>query len=125
MIHLLLLLALIAPNLHATWAGPGSAVITWQQPPGVRQTCLYRYYGARWPAAICWHDLKPGAQTVTIPGTLTHPAYQVAEGDRFVLEFGGVPVGSATLGEARVYRVWVPLARGGPAPTRRVYLPAL
>jgi hypothetical protein len=110
-IRIVLLLALLwqpAPDLHATWQGD-SAVISWQQPHGIGLTCLYRYYGATWPAAVCYHDLPAGPMRVELPGALLHPAYKPVNGDRYVLEFNGVAMASATLGEAVVYRSYLPL----------------
>lgn len=120
---LLLFLALIQPGLAAHWDGPG-AVITWQQPAGVRMTCLYRFYGVAWPAAICWRDLPAGEMQVELPGALTHPAYVPAEGDHFELRFENVIAGSATLGEATVWRIALPLVQFDTRPPdRRIRLP--
>lgn len=100
------------PRLTATWVTQGRAVITWQQPADFHgTTCLLREYGAEWPAGICWRDLPSGPTTIELPGALTHPAYRPADGDRYVLSFDGVDMGIATLGEARVYRVYLGLVQ--------------
>ena len=127
-VMLLILLSLLQPapdpRLRAVWDGP-VAVISWTQPSGIGQTCLYRYYGAQWPAAVCWHDLRAGPMRIKLPGTLTHPAYTPADGDRFVLEFNGSTVASATLGEVRVYRAYLPLIDKRAAPRHVVRLAAI
>lgn len=110
-------------TLSARWDGPG-AVVSWQQPAGVHTTCLYRYYGAEWPAAICWNDLPAGPQSVALPGELQHLAYVAALGDRYELRFEDVIVGDVVLGEATVFRVHLPIVQSGAAPPdRRVRLP--
>ena len=109
--------------LAAVFNSSTSAVISWQQPPGVHQTCLRRVYGAMWPAGICMHDLPEGTQVVELPGELTHPAYRPAHGDVYILSFEGIDVGQATLGEAEIHRLYMPLAMQSAAqPERRVYL---
>lgn len=93
-----------------------SAVISWEQPPGVHQTCLRRVYGATWPAGRCWHDLSPGPFSVELPGELSHPAYVPANGDRYILSFEGVDVGRATLGESIIYHTYLSLITQQTAP---------
>jgi hypothetical protein len=112
--------------MGATFTSSTSAAVSWQQPANVRMTCLLRYYGAEYPAGICWENLDAGPQKVTLPGELTHPAYRPAFGDRYELRFEDVPVGSATLGEATVYTLYVPLLSKQNAPEPHLtYLPAL
>lgn len=96
-------------DVSATFTSSTSAVISWEQPPGVHQTCLRRVYGATWPAGICWRDLEAGPMSVELPGELTHPAYQPADGDVYILEFDGVDVGSAVLGKSVVYETYLAL----------------
>jgi len=106
------------------WTTSG-ANVSWQQPPGVRETCLYRYYGAIWPSAICWRNLPEGEMHVELPGALSHPAYAPRDGDRYELHFDGAVVAQAMLGEARVYRVYLGVVRREtPAPfSTPLYLP--
>lgn len=96
----------------ATFTSSTTAAITWQQPEGVRITCLRIYHaGAEYPAGICYDNLPAGPMRVDLPGALTHPAYRPAWGDRIVLAFGLDDVGRAVLGEAAVYTLYMPLAR--------------
>jgi hypothetical protein len=108
-----ILLALLQPPapvlIGATFTSSTTAAITWQQPPGVGLTCLHRYYGADSPAALCRNDLPAGPTRIDLPGELG-PFYRPAWGDRYVLSFEGVPVGSAILGEAEVHTTYLPLA---------------
>lgn len=106
----------------ATFTSSTSAAITWQQPGGVGLTCLHRYYGAEWPSAVCYNDLPEGPARVDLPGALG-PFYRPAYGDRYVLSFEGVPVGQATLGEAAIYTLYMPLAQKRTAPQSVVRLP--
>jgi hypothetical protein len=128
---ILLLLALLffqpAPILiSATFTSSTSAVVSWQQPAEMEHgiTCLVRYYGAEWPAGICWNDLAAGPVSVALPGIYLRPFYQPAMGDRYELHFNGARVGSATLGEAFVYTTYLPLTQQSAPPTQRaVFLP--
>lgn len=95
--------------MTAYWNTSTSAIVSWEQPAGIGQTCLLRYYGAEWPAGICWHDLPAGPMSVELPGQLTHPAYQPAHGDRYELRYNGEVVGVATLGESVVYETYLAL----------------
>ena len=132
-IVLLLLALLLQPApptvpLSATFVTSTSAVVSWQQPPGVRATCLRIYHaGATWPAGICWENLAVGPMRVTLPGIYTmHPAYRPVEGDRMVLAFGLEDVGSATLGQTIIYTTYLPLTRHSAPPVQRaVYLPVI
>jgi len=130
-LSLLMLLLLFLPSaarreesvqMTATWI-PSGAVVSWQQPPGVRETCLYRYYGATWPAAICWRDLPAGTQMIELPGTLTHPAYTPADGDRYDLHFEGAVAAQATLGEVKMWRVYLGGVQKQTPAVWRVWLP--
>jgi hypothetical protein len=112
--------------LSATFVTSSGAVVSWQQPAEMEHgiTCLVRYYGAEWPAGICWNDLPAGPMTVTLPGIYLKPFYSPASGDRYELHFNGARVGSATLGEAAVYRAYVPLTQqSAPLVQRAVFLP--
>lgn len=112
-----LLIALIV-----AWSSSG-AVVTWQQPAGVRQTCLLRYYGAEWPAGVCWRDLPEGEQVVELPGIYHPNFYSPLNGDRYVVEMDGQRVGEAVLGEARIYHTYLALvAKQNAPPEQRVYL---
>lgn len=126
---LLLFLALIQtapPDLSARWDDPGVATVQWTQPAGVGMTCLYRQYGAEWPAGICWRDLSAGEQTVELPGMLADVAYLPDQGDRYELRFENIIVGSVVLGEATVYRLSLPLVQNDARPPdRRVRLPLI
>jgi hypothetical protein len=126
---LLLLALLIQPSpvlLQATFVTSSSAVVSWQQPAEMEHgiTCLVRYYGAEWPAGICWNDLAAGPMSVALPGIYLRPFYSPALGDRYELHFNGARVGSATLGEAFVYTTYLPLAHQSAPPMQRaVFLP--
>jgi hypothetical protein len=112
--------------LSATFVTSTSAVVSWQQPAEMEHgiTCLVRYYGAEWPAGICWNDLAAGPVSVALPGIYLRPFYQPAIGDRYELHFNGARVGSATLGEAFVYTTYLPLTQQSAPPLQRaVYLP--
>jgi hypothetical protein len=129
---LLLALLLLQPTpppvpLSATFVTSTSAVVSWQQPPGIPITCLRIYHvGAEWPAGICWRDLEAGEMRVELPGIYTHPAYRPQISDRIILAFGMQDVGHATLGEAFVYRAYLPLTQHSAPPAQRaVYLPWL
>lgn len=115
--------------LHATFDSSTTAVVSWQQPPGIALTCLRVYHvGAEYPAGICYPDLAEGTQVVRLPGALTHPAYRPQMGDRIVLAFGMDDVGETTLGEVpSVYSVYLPLAMqtAAPAKVQPVYLPTI
>lgn len=117
-IVLLLLLALASTsaaaeqlNLRATFVSSTTAAITWDQPPDIPMTCLLRYYGAAWPAGICWENLPAGATRVDLPGIYSHPAYRPAWGDRYELRFGDTLVASTYLGEAHIYQQYLALLR--------------
>jgi hypothetical protein len=125
---LLLALLLIQPNpvpLSATFVTSTSAVVSWQQPAGVPISCLRIYHvGAEWPAGICWRDLGEGPVRVELPGIYAHPAYRPEVGDRLVVAFGMDDVGQATLGEAFVYQLYLPLTQHSAPPAQRaVFLP--
>lgn len=126
MMNRLLAILLLAQQIliGATFTSSTTAAITWQQPPGIPLTCLRIYHiGAEYPAGICYPDLPPGPVRVDLPGALTHPAYRPAWGDRIVLAFGMDDVGSAVLGEAAVYTLYMPLAMKSAAQSeRRVYV---
>lgn len=112
--------------LGATFTSSTSAAITWQQPadpPGLTLTCIRIYHvGAEWPAGICFNDLQEGPQRLDIPGALP-AAYRPQLGDRIVLAINETDVGSATLGEAAVYTLYLPLARkDAPGAAWRVYV---
>jgi hypothetical protein len=111
--------------ISATFVTSTSAVVSWQQPPGVPITCLRIYHtGAEWPAGICWRDLPEGEMRVELPGIYAHPAYSPEVGDWLVVAFGMEDVGQATLGEAAVYRLYLPLAhQSAPLVPRAVFLP--
>lgn len=114
---ILIILTLIQPVpsvlISATFNTSTSAIVSWQQPAEMAHgiTCLVRYYGAEWPAGICWNDLAAGPVSVTLPGIYTHPAYRPAHGDRYEVQFNGARVGSAVLGEAFVYQLYLPLTK--------------
>lgn len=110
--------------LGATFTSSTTAAITWQQPPGVVETCLRRVYGAEWPAGICWRNLEAGEMRVDLPGIYDKRWYTPAYGDRYILSFEGVDVGQATLGEAVVYTLYMPLAVKHDTP-ERAYLPVV
>lgn len=101
-----------------------SAVISWEQPPGISRTCIVRYYGAEYPSGFCLHDLPAGPQSIELPGIYDGRWYSPAHGDRYDLWMDGVLVGSAVLGESVVYRLYMPLAiKSAPEVERAVYLP--
>lgn len=92
--------------LRARWTGPGQAVISWQQPAGVRLTCLSRQpSGGQAVQLRCWPDLPPGTMAMRLGGPLTDAAYRPSRGDTYVLRLGGedtrAPLES---------RWWLPLA---------------
>ena len=134
MTHLLSILALAlsllqsAPPpvlLSATFDSSTSAVVAWEQPAEMTHgiTCLRIYHaGYEWPAGICWRDLEAGPQVVRLPGIYSD-AYKPQFGDRLVLAFGMDDVGSAVLGEAVVYRTYLPLVGKHSAPLNVVRLP--
>ena len=128
LLRLALLLQPAPPSvpLSATFVTSTSAVVSWQQPPGVRATCLRIYHaGAEWPAGICWENLAAGPVSVTLPGIYTmHPAYRPVEGDCLVLAFGLEDVGSAVLGQTIIHTTYLPLTiHSAPPAQRAVYLP--
>jgi hypothetical protein len=126
---LLLLALLLQPSpvlVSASFTSSTSAVVSWQQPPGVPITCLRIYHtGAEWPAGICWRELPEGEMRVELPGIYAHPAYRPQVSDKIILAFGMDDVGQATLGEAFVYTTYLPLTHQSAAPMERraVYLP--
>ncbi len=128
---LLLFALLIQPAppvlLSATFTSSTSAIVAWEQPAGVPITCLRIYHaGYEWPAGICWRDLEAGPMRVELPGIYAQPAYRPQISDRLVLAFGMQDVGTATLGETVVYRVYLPLVgRQESSPPRLLYLPAI
>jgi hypothetical protein len=113
--------------LSASFTSSTSAVVSWQQPAEMEHgiTCLRIYHvGAEWPAGICWRDLPAGLMRVELPGIYAHPAYRPRISDRIVLAFGMDDVGQATLGEAAMYRTYVPLTQQSALPVQRaVFLP--
>jgi hypothetical protein len=126
----LLLALLLQPSpvlVSASFVTSTSAVVSWQQPPGVPISCLRIYHvGAEWPAGICWRDLEAGEMRVELPGIYTHPAYRPQVSDKIILAFGMEDVGSATLGEAFVYTTYLPLTHQSAPPAQRaVFLPVL
>ncbi len=130
-IALLLALALLQfpppmVPLSVTFVTSTTAVVSWQQPPGVRAVCLLRQYGAEWPAGWCWQNLAAGPMRVDVPGTLTDPRFGPAEGDHYELWMDGQVVGSAVLGQAIVYTTYLPLTRQSALPAQRaVCLPLI
>lgn len=117
-------IVLASVPLSATFTSSTTAVISWQQPPGVRGTCLLRQYGAEWPAGWCWQNLAAGPMWVDVPGTLTDPRFRPAEGDVYQLWMDGEIVGSAVLGQTIWHTVYLPLAiHSAPSAQRAVYLP--
>lgn len=109
--------------LAVAWTSSGAAV-SWQQPADFHgTTCLLKYSSATYPAGICWRDLPAGEQRIELPG-IYHPGfYTPLNGDRYTIEMDGVAVGSATLGEARVYTTYLALvAKQNAPPEQRVYL---
>ena len=127
---LLALLLLLQPPppvlLSATFDTSTTAVIAWEQPAEMAHgiTCLRIYHtGAEWPAGICWNDLEVGPQVVELPGIYDKKWYTPTYGDRLVLAFGMDDVGSAVLGEAVVYRTYLPLVGKQSAPPNTVRLP--
>lgn len=111
-------------SLHATFDTSTTAVVSWEQPPNISHTCLHRYYGAEYPAAICWRDLPAGPMRVDLPGIYDRRFYWPAHGDRYVLSFDGVDVGTTTLGEVpSVYTTYLPgIMTNAPPQAERVYL---
>lgn len=116
---------LLSILLQAVFVTSTSAVVSWEQPAGAAATCIRIYHaGATWPAGVCYRDLPAGPMKVDLPGALTHPAYRPQLGDRIVLAFGMDDVGSTTLGESAIYRVYLPgIRKDAPDAFRRVYLP--
>ena len=116
---------LLSILLQAVFVTSTSAVVSWEQPAGIPLTCLRIYHaGATWPAGVCYDNLPAGPMRVDLPGALTHPAYRPQLGDRIVLAFGMDDVGSTTLGESAIYRVYLPgIRKDAPDAFRRVYLP--
>ena len=114
--------------LSATFDTSTSAVVAWEQPAEMAHgiTCLRIYHvGATDAAGICWRDLEAGAQVVALPGIYDTRWYAPAYGDRLVLAFGMQDVGTATLGETVVYRVYLPLIGKQSAPLNTVRLPVV
>jgi hypothetical protein len=113
--------------LSASFTSSTSAVVSWQQPAEMEHgiTCLVRYYGAEWPAGICWNDLAAGPVSIALPGIYLKPFYVPANGDRYELHFNGARVGSATLGEAFVYTTYLPLTQQSAPPAQRVWMAAI
>lgn len=114
-------------SLHATFDTSTTAVVSWQQPPGVALTCLRIYHpGEATPAAICYNNLPAGETIVRLPGSLVHPAYRPQVGTRLVLAFGMDDVGTTTLGEVpSVYTTYLPHMTNAPPQAERVYVPVL
>jgi hypothetical protein len=128
LLAILLLLFVLQPPpavpLSATFVTSTSAVVSWQQPAGVRATCLRIYHaGAEWPAGICYENLPAGLMKVELPGTLPpDPAFRPQSGDRLVLAFGMEDVGSAILGQTVIHTTYLPLLNRQTAPAYRVRL---
>jgi hypothetical protein len=122
-----ILTLLFAIMLHATFDTSTTAVVSWQQPPGVARTCLRLYHpGEPIPAGVCYDNLEAGEQVVHLPGALPRQWYAPRIGTRIVLAFGMDDVGSAMLGEVpSVYTLYLPLAMQQTArDVPPVYLPA-
>lgn len=116
---------LLSILLQAVFVTSTSAVVSWEQPidaPDLTITCLVRIH-AGGKAGICWNDLAEGTQRVPLPGALTHPDYRPAYGDRIELHVNGDVVGSTTLGESAIYRVYLPGIRKDAPRLERVLLP--
>ncbi len=132
---LLLFALLLQPSapppvlLSATFTSSGtSAIVAWEQPAEMTHgiTCLRIYHvGVTDAAGICWRDLEAGPQVVRIPGIYADPAYRPQISDRLILAFGMDDVGQATLGEAVVYRTYLPLVGKQSAPPNTVRLPLI
>lgn len=116
---------LAAVLMAAVFNTSTTAVISWDQPAGVHQTCLLRYYGATYPSGICWRDLEAGPMRVDLPGDYADPAYRPAWGDRYVLEMDGQQVGQAMLGESVIYRTYLSLVRQQSVVRHTLYMPAV
>ena len=112
--------------LGATFTSSTTAAITWDQPPGIGHTCLHRYYGAAWPAAICWRDLPEGPTRVDLPGIYDKRFYWPAHGDVYVLSHEGIEVARTTLGEVpSTYYAYLPSMTKQSAPLNMVRLPVV
>mgnify|MGYP001603704224 CR=1 FL=1 len=129
---LCLALLLIQPPppvlLSATFVTSTSAVVAWEQPAEMTHgiTCLrIIHVGATDAAGICWRDLEAGPVRVDLPGIYAAQWYTPQISDRFILAFGMDDVGSAVLGEAVVYRTYLPLATKSTPAMRALYLPAI
>ena len=95
--------------LQAVFVTSTSAVVSWEQPPGIPLTCIRVYHaGDQYPAGICYDNLPAGPTRVELPGALPRQWYAPRTGDRIVLAFGMDDVGSTTLGESAVHRVYLP-----------------
>lgn len=118
---------ILAVSLHATFDTSTSAVISWQQPAGIYETCLHRYYGATDPAAICWRNLEAGEQVVRLPGIYDRRFYWPAHGDVYVLSFNGEVVGRTVLGEVpSTYTTYLPhMQTTGQSAPPKVYVPTV
>ena len=116
---------LLAILLQAVFVTSTSAVVSWDQPPGIPLTCIRIYHaGDQYPAGICYDNLPAGPTRVELPGALPRQWYAPRTGDRIVLAFGMDDVGSTTLGESAVHRVYLPaMAQQNTASIGAVYLP--
>lgn len=112
--------------LSATFVTSTSAVVAWEQPAEMAHgiTCLRIYHvGVTDAAGICWRDLPAGPQVVRLPGIYDTRWYTPQNSDKIVLAFGMDDVGSAVLGEAAVYRAYMPFVGKQSAPLNMVRLP--
>ena len=114
--------------LSATFVTSTSAVVAWEQPAEMAHgiTCLrIIHVGVTDAAGICWRDLEAGSVRVALPGIYDTRWYTPEFGDRIVLAFGMGDVGTATLGEALIYRMYLPLIGKQSAPPSTVRLPLI
>ena len=130
MLSILALVLLIQPAppvlVSATFVTSTSAIVAWQQPTEMANgiTCLRIYHvGATDAAGICWRDLPAGAMRVDLPGIYDKKWYTPQISDKIILAFGMEDVGSTTLGETVVYRVYLPLVGKQSAPPNTARLP--
>ena len=95
--------------LQAVFVTSVSAVVSWEQPPGIALTCIRIYHvGEQYPAGICLENLPAGPQRLELPGPRPRQWYAPRTGDRIVLAFGMDDVGEARLGESAIHTVYLP-----------------